>query len=233
MVVDVDYQSGGFVARVALPALNGQLQGEQLIEGQPPPGAFPRSHIVWIVGLLDSLAERRQTSAKQQFLRQKVVDPAEPLTQGLPHDAPHVAARQTLGQRIDGHLPPSMDWGLPLVQNLVVGRVEDQLSPEHFRFAADGYAGVGFQCLGHVPLAEPDHPDVAGLVAQHGLGVGPVPLGPLLECPRLPHGAHHGARFIVGHFGYGGDFGVVEVPPREQVEQVPNRGDFQSFELGG
>ena len=60
-------------------------------------------------------------------------------------------------------------------------------------------AGVGGQRLGQVRLVEPDHPDVARLVPDDGLGAAPAPRPGLL---RLPDISHDGLLLPLGQLRY-------------------------------
>ena len=123
-----------------------------------------------------------------------------------------------------------MNRGCLRVCGIGCGGVEDRLSPEHLRFAADGDPGACPEGAGYVLPPEPDGADIAGFVTQHRLGVLAASLRALRYHPRLPDGGNDRAFLARHNFRDCDHVGVVLVPPGKQVEQVAHRGNVQPLQ---
>ena len=96
--------------------------------------------------------------------------------------------------------------------------------------AAEHYLGIGGQCFGQIGLVEPDHADIARLIAHDGLGAAPAARPGLL---RLPDVGHDGLLLALGKLRDELQLAVVEVAVGEEIEQVAHRLHAQLAEFGG
>ncbi|MBA7577333.1 hypothetical protein ES708_19184 [subsurface metagenome] len=101
-------------------------------------------------------------------------------------------------------------------------------SAEDTHPAADDHLGVGGQAFGDIGVIEPDHPDVARLVADNGLGAASSPQPGFLSLPDV---SHNGLLFALDKLGDVFALAVVEVAVGEEIEQVADGLDAQAVEL--
>ncbi len=94
--------------------------------------------------------------------------------------------------------------------------------------AADDHLSVSPQALGDVGIVEPDHPDVARLVADDSLSAAPAPQPGFLGLPDV---SHNGLLLALGEVGDVLALAVVEVAVGEEIEQVADGLDPQLFEF--
>ena len=123
-----------------------------------------------------------------------------------------------------------MDCGCLRVGRISRWGVEDRLSPENIRLAADGNTRARLEGAGYVLLTEPDSANISGFITEHRLGVLAASLGPLGYHPGLPDGGNDRA-FLARHNLRDCDHaGIVLMPPGKQVEQVAHCGNIQPFQ---
>ena len=147
------------------------------------------------------------------------------------HQLPDLARVQPVRQRVDGHQPGGVHPGeIRAIDNLPLRRLEDVAAPEDADPAADHDAAVGGERFGQVGLVVPDDADIAGLVADDGLG-GAAAAGPGLI--GLPDVGDDGLLLALDELGDELDLAVVEVAVGEEIEQVAHRFDAQLAELFG
>ena len=144
---------------------DGQLERQQLVEGQAGTCGVPRLLIVGKVGLGNSLAQGhhpRESLSSRHLRREGFVDTPEPVLQGIPGEPSQCPGCEAIGERVHRHQPPGMDAGLPVLDRFHSGGLEDRLAAEDVGPAANGHHAPRRNGAGHVALAEPNDTDVAG-----------------------------------------------------------------------
>ena len=141
---------------VLLPPLDGQrqLQHEQLLIDQPPPGAVEALLVVGEMDLRQRLLQRPEVVRLQILLGKDLVEHRHVLLDRAADDLPHLPLRQPFGQRIDGE---------QLGGRLVFFRVEHiDLGVRHlpdeallFRFAGKHHPLADLEAFAHEGLVEP------------------------------------------------------------------------------
>ena len=117
-------------------------------------------------------------------------------------------------------------------QHLVFRGLKHRLPSIHLDFAADGQAAVGLQGARQVSLAKPYYFNVAGVVAKHCLGGLKPPFLAQRHLPGLPELSDHRAVLFRLQLGYLDYIGVIQMPSRKEIKQIPHRGYFQALEPG-
>jgi hypothetical protein len=112
------------------------------------------------------------------------------------------------------------------------GRVlEDALALEEVDAAREDDLAVGLQAAGDVRLVEPDDADVAGLVADDGLGAAHAP--PHLALAGRPDGDDAGLLLADAQLGDAAQSGEVVVPARIGAEEVAHGLEAEALEAVG
>ena len=230
---------------VALHA-NPELDGEELVEGEPPPRLLLRILGAGIVVLLDGIAEHQQGYVLAHGVRQRVRyarahSPVLRAVQRVAHDLTHLARRYTPvlrrgSRRIERHQPRRVQTGsVGAPDQLPLRRLHLLLTLEDAHLAAEddpghaagrvGRAGDGsLELLSDPRVAPPDHTDVAGVVADYGLCSTDASAAAQTHLVRLPEHGLHGLLLSHAQFGDSGPFPAVDVAQREEVEQVAHGG---------
>ena len=162
---------------LAAPTDHPDLEGEQLVEGEPPQGGIPRLERRRVVGLLEGDVDRREplglADRGRQVLRVLVAGAVERLADGRSQPC----RGQTRRQRVDGHDPPGVEHLGVALGDLELGVVEGELAAEPLDLAGHDDRVARLEPALDVAPPEPGCLGGAGLVGQRGHG----PLDPPAE----------------------------------------------------
>ena len=155
---------------LAAPTDHADLEGEQLVEGEPPQGGIARLERRRVVGLLQGDVDRREplglADRGRQVLRVLVSRAVERLADGRSEPC----RGQTRGQRVDGHDPPGVEHLGVALRDLELGVVEGELAAEPLDLAGHDDRVARFEPALDVAPPEPGCLGGAGLVGQRGHG---------------------------------------------------------------
>ena len=115
------------------PREDEHLHHEQLVEGEAPPRVRLALVVLRVVRLPDGLREGQEACPASHRLRQRVFEEVAPAVQRRLYQAPEVARRQPVSERIDRYQAAGVDHVLPALQRLVLRRLHDR------RVAKDGH----------------------------------------------------------------------------------------------
>ena len=191
---------------LAAPPDHPDLEGEQLVEGEPTQGGIPRLERRRVVGLLEGDVDRQEPlglpDGGRQVLRVLVAGTVECLADGRPQPC----RGQPRRQRIDGHDPPGVEHLGVALGDLELGVVEGELAAEPLDLAGDDDGVARLQAALDVAPPEPGRLRGAGLVGQRGHGA--------LDPP-----AERGFDMDVGDAHAGGRDGPL-LDPRQVAESL-------------
>ena len=213
------------------PQHHRQLQHQQFVERQPSPGLFQHLPVRRIVGLGDGLGQLHEFVAVTELGGHPVLNALLPTLQSLPSQTAHSALHQPFSEGVDGHKTPCVQQLVLLVDELILRRLELQLSPVQLYPPAEEDEAVGAEVLHHIGIAEEGDPHVARVVADHCLGALEV-AHPPHRLTRLPDDALDGMGLTGAQIADFGDGSVVLVTPGEEIEQVTHRLDIQTLKPG-
>ena len=108
---------------LSLAPQDGQLDREQLLEGQTLARDFAGTHRLWEVQIADRVRLAGVAGLLQHLARQRLRQQRQVAVDGGAGEPPHGAAGQALRERVDRHEAAHVG-GFGVVQALPLGRVE-------------------------------------------------------------------------------------------------------------
>ena len=147
------------------------------------------------MGLVYRIQQGHQFGSGQDVVGEGVFQAADPVLDRLPSQPAHVAAGQAFSEGVNRHQPSGVGARPRGIEHLVFRVLEDKLPPENAGLAADGDLAARLQRPGQIPLTEPDDLQIAGLIAEHRLGVAAASFRSFGYFPGLPDRGDHRAFF--------------------------------------
>ena len=170
-----------------------------------------------------------QAGAMPQVVGQKIGHMGDAGVQGLLDYAAQGALVQAVGQRIDRNQSPCVDKLFLSLENIVVRRLEHDLSPKDADLPAEDYLRPRYERAGEPGLIEPDCADVSGVIPKYGLSR--FLARPLSGFRRLPDRQNSRLLLAGRQLEHLAHICEVVMPVRKQVNQVFDRCHAQPLQL--
>ena len=126
-----------------------------------------------------------------------------------------------------------MNRRLPPAEILVLRVFHYQAALKSVHLAAEGYGRVRLDAAGHIALTQPGYFQAAGFIPEHGFRGPQAALRPQPGLPDVGKAAGYGPFLPGPQFGDFGGMGIILMVAGEVVKQIPDRGHFQTAQLGG